>query len=55
MTHSAITVARPLPRSRGLPPIWRIALGWLAVAYEVMSEAREMERRAHQRHPFVSW
>jgi hypothetical protein len=57
----AVTRAARLPHSPAPTPAWPV-LSWpsrlvalLAAFGEVLQEAREAERAAHRRHPFIGW
>ncbi len=42
------------PAAWSVPSVSRV-FAFIAMAFEVMDEAKELSREAHKRYPFVAW
>jgi hypothetical protein len=56
MTTLSYRIAHWSPRWRSLPTRWFDSIiSFIALLFDVFTESRDLERKAHKRHPFAEW
>ena len=56
MTTLSYRIAHWSPRWRSLPTRWFDSIfSFIALLIDVFTESRDLERKAHKRHPFAEW